>query len=212
MIKFIVRIIFKPLIYVVNFVKRNLATTDLEVASDSRISIGKHTYGISSRNVLLFREDDTVKIGKFCSFAYGVILIASGEHNYSAISSYPFYSKLLRKGDEKDTFCKGPIVIGNDVWVGANATILSGVTIGDGAVVAAGALVTKDVPPYSIVGGVPARVIKYRFSQDVINILLEIKWWDMEDELLITNINDFYDLDVEDFILKYSQNKQFKNI
>ena len=207
MISFVIKVIFKPLFYIINFVRRNL-----EPAIDSRIIIGKHTYGISSRNVLLFKKDDTVKIGKFCSFAYGVVLVASGEHNYSAISNYPFYSKLLGKGDEKDTFCKGPIVIGNDVWVGANATILSGVTIGDGAVVAAGSIVVKDVPPYSIVAGVPAKVIKYRFSQEVINSLLKIKWWDMKEEFLIANINDFYEKNIEDFIEKYSNTNKRENI
>ena len=108
---------------------------------------------------------------------------------------------MKKKGDEKDTFSKGTVVIGNDVWIGARATILSGVTVGDGAVIGAGALVAKDVPPYAIVGGVPARLIKYRFSSEIINELLEIKWWDWDSKKLTQNIDDFY-LDVEEFIKK----------
>lgn len=200
MIKNFMRSIFKIPVKIISFIRNNM-----QPEIDSRVKIGKHTYGLSSRNFLLYKKDDNIQIGSFCSFAYGVILISSGEHNYSAISNFPFYSKILNKGDEEDTFSKGPIIIGNDVWVGANATILSGVTIGDGAVIAAGSLVVKDVPPYAIVGGVPAKVIKFRFTQEIISCLLEIRWWDMEDDLLIKNIDDFYQLSIEEFIKKHSQ-------
>lgn len=120
-------------------------------------------------------------IGKFCSISYGVT-IGPPEHNYHRLSLHPFIHlsnyDIFNDGevipsDKQDK----PCCIGNDVWIGCNSTILRGVTIGDGAIVAANALVNRDVPPYAIVGGVPARIIKYRFDPEVIGKLLELKWW-----------------------------------
>ena len=170
---------------------------------DGRVSVGDYTYGVSPETVLLFKDSDRVHIGKYCSFAYGVKVIASGEHNYGAVTNFPFYAHYLDRGAEKDTFSKGDVWIGNDVWIGMRATILSGVKVGDGAVIAAGAVVTKDVPPYAIAGGVPASIIKYRFSKEIISALLRIKWWDWDDEIVSKNIDDFY-LDVNEFIKKTS--------
>jgi len=166
-----------------------------------KVFVGDYTYGVTSKTVFLFKESDRVYIGKYCSFAYGVKIIASGEHNYKAVANFPFYAHYLNQGAERDTFSKGEVRIGNDVWIGARATILSGVKIGDGAVVAACALVTKDVPPYAIVGGVPAKLLKYRFSQEIISDLLKIKWWDWDADILKNNIDDFY-LDVNEFVKK----------
>ena len=170
---------------------------------DSRISVGHGTYGIGEKTVLLFREDDRVKIGKYCSVAFGVTIIASGEHNYSGVANYPFAAMLYEDAD-RDTFSKGQVRIGNDVWLGANATILSGVTIGDGAVVAAGAVVTESVPPYAIVGGVPARVIKYRFAAEAIESMLRIAWWNWSPECIRENMELFY-LPLDVFLSKASE-------
>ena len=180
---------------------RNFSRYILHHKIDSRVSVGACTYGVDHATVLLFKRTDRVHIGKYCSIAEGVKIIASGEHNYRAVANFPFHAHYLNQGNEKDTFSKGMVMIGNDVWVGARVTILSGVTIGDGAVIAAGALVAKDVPPYAIVGGVPAVLIKYRFSPEIIKELLEIKWWEWGAEMLMKNMDNFY-LDVEEFIKK----------
>lgn len=177
-------------------VKRLLGVSML----DPRVSVGHGTYGIGEKTVLLFRDDDRVRIGKYCSVAYGVTIVSSGEHNYGGVANYPF-AAVLNQDIDRDTFSKGPVRIGNDVWIGANATILSGVTIGDGAVVAAGAVVTESVPPYAIVGGVPARVIKYRFEAETIESLLRVAWWDWSPQSIRENMELFY-LPVDAFLSK----------
>jgi acetyltransferase-like isoleucine patch superfamily enzyme len=182
-------------------IKSKLTSTLNEQHLDKRVTLGEYTYGLSNHNILLFRDDDSVEIGKYCSFARDVLLIASGEHNYRAVSCFPFYAHFLDCGPSRDTFRKGGLYIGNDVWVGARAVILSGVNIGDGAVIGAGALVAEDVLPYSIVGGVPAKHIKYRFSPEIITELLKIKWWNWGSDKVKSNIDNFY-LNVEDFIKK----------
>ena len=96
---------------------------------------------------------------------------------------------------------KDPVIIGNDVWIGMYAIVNRGIKIGDGAVVASGAVVTKDVPPYAIVGGNPAKIIKFRFSPEIIEKLLAIKWWDWDESLIKSRVNDFYD--IEQFCSKY---------
>ena len=175
---------------------------DEHVVLDKRVNIGIGTYGVNPKTILLFKEDDRVTIGSYCSIAPGVKILASGEHNFQAVSTFPFKAKLQNLGNEYDTFSKGEVIIGNDVWLGTNSIILSGVKIGDGAVVAAGSVVTYDVSPYAIVGGIPAKTIKYRFSEDNIAVLLKIKWWEWNSDFLMSNIGDLY-LDVNLFISKY---------
>lgn len=106
-----------------------------------------------------------------------------GEHRSDWVSTYPFNALVGEFSDiEGHPATKGDIVIGNDVWIVSGAKIMSGVTIGDGAVIGANALVTKDIPPYAVCGGIPAKIIKYRFSKKIIKKLLEICWWDRSDE------------------------------
>lgn len=127
---------------------------------------------------------DKLKIGKFCSIACGAkFLFNSANHTMKSLSSYPFPIFFEEWGlDDKDITSawdnKGDIVIGNDVWIGYEAVIMAGVTIGDGAIIGTRAVVTKDVPPYTIVGGVPAKTIRKRFSDGTISDLLKMKWWD----------------------------------
>jgi len=110
-----------------------------------------------------------ISIGKYCSFADNLTIVGGGEHDIDWVSSFPFIDifKLEKYKHLKKPRFKGNVSIGNDVWIGMNATILSGVHIGDGAVIAAGAVVTCDIPPYAIAGGVPAKVIKYRFDRRI---------------------------------------------
>ena len=140
-------------------------------------------------------NDDKLQIGKFCSIACGVkFLFNSANHTLSSFSTYPFPLFFEEWGLEKRGITnawdnKGDIVIGNDVWVGYEAVILAGVTIGDGAIIGTRAVVTKDVPPYTIVGGVPAKPIKRRFPEETISALLEIQWWNWSEERIARNIS-----------------------
>lgn len=137
---------------------------------------------------------DRLVIGKFCSIACGVrFLFNSANHTMNSLSTYPFplfYDEWELDVKEVATSWdnKGDIVIGNDVWIGYEAVILAGVTIGDGAIIGSRAVVTKDVPPYTIVGGVPAKQIRKRFSEETIVQLLQIQWWNWPDEIIQKNI------------------------
>lgn len=139
-------------------------------------------------------NDDKLQIGKFCSIACGAkFLFNSANHTLSSLSTYPFPLFFEKWGLEKKDVTKawdnkGDIVIGNDVWIGYEAVILAGVTIGDGAIVGTRAVVTKDVLPYTIVGGVPAKPIKKRFSEETISALLEIQWWNWSEKRIARNI------------------------
>ena len=137
-----------------------------------RVSIGKNTYG--TIDVLFSNPQGSLIIGNYCSIADGVKFLHSTDHALNRISTYPFKSMLL--SGELESLYKGDTVVEDDVWIGYGATILSGVRIGQGAVIAAGAVVNKDVPPYAIVGGVPAKVIKYRFSPELIDEMLKIDY------------------------------------
>lgn len=136
---------------------------------------------------------DRLIIGKFCSIAHGAkFIFNSANHTSKSLSTYPF--PIFR--DEWDNEMnvveawdnKGDIVVGNDVWIGYEAVIMSGVHIGDGAIVGTRAVVTKDVPPYAVVGGVPARIIKYRFDEGTIEKLLRLKWWDWDANRISANL------------------------
>lgn len=136
---------------------------------------------------------DKLIIGKFCSIACGAKFLFNGaNHTMRSLSTYPFpifYEEWEHEiWTDKAWDNKGNIVIGNDVWIGYETVILAGVTIGDGAMIGARAVVTKDVPPYTIVGGVPAQPIRKRFSDDTINMLLSMRWWDLPPEKILPKI------------------------
>lgn len=148
---------------------------------------------------------DKLIIGKFCSIACGAkFIFNSANHRLSSLSTYPFpifYEEwnLQMKDVSKAWDNKGNIVVGNDVWIGYEAIILAGVTVGDGAVIGARAVVTKDVPPYTIVGGIPARIIRRRFDEETIHALLRIKWWNWRPEQIRKKIIFLQEGKMEEF-------------
>lgn len=176
------------------------------VITDDTIIVGEYTmYNDFVNDPKLFEKNnvlyhypinhDKLIIGKFCSIACGArFLFNSANHSLSSLSSYPFpifYEEWgLKRENVADAWDnKGDIVIGNDVWIGYESVILAGVTIGDGAIIGTRAVVTKDVPPYTIVGGVPAKIIRKRYSDEIISELLHIKWWDWEKQKIAKHIN-----------------------
>ncbi len=157
-------------------------------SSYNNYNIGEYTYG--DPRVLSWSDDEQLVIGKYCSIAEGVVILLGGEHRYDWVTTYPFsvlHSWARHISGHPST--KGPVLIGNDVWIGRDATILSGVKIGNGAVLATRSVVARDVPAYSIVAGNPAKVVKMRFDDDVISLLQEISWWDWEIERIEENID-----------------------
>ena len=173
--------------------------------TNPNISVGEYTmYHSCEGDPTLFEKKnvlyhypinrDRLVIGKFCSIASGVcFLFNSANHALGSLSTYPFPLFFEEWGlDARDVADawdnRGDIVVGNDVWIGYEAVLLAGVTIGDGAIIGARALVTRDVPPYTIVGGVPARPIRPRFSQETVSALRRLKWWDWPRERIRRNI------------------------
>lgn len=152
---------------------------------------GKHFEDYCVRYLSPDRDDvDKLKIGKFCSIGSGAIFIMAGNqgHRYDWITSYPFYYSTINENAKDGYIPAGDTVVGNDVWIGTEAVIMPGVKIGHGAVIGTRALVTKDVEPYTIVGGNPAKPIKKRFTQDEIKMLLEMKWWNWSIEKIKNNM------------------------
>lgn len=176
------------------------------VITDPSITVGDYTMyndfvndpvGFERNNVLYHYpiNRDRLIIGKFCSIACGAkFLFNSANHTLSSLSTYPFPLFFEEWGLEKKNVAaswdnKGDIVIGNDVWIGYEAVIMAGVTIGDGAIIGARAVVTKDVPPYMVAGGIPAKPIKKRYPEETIAALSELKWWDWPEEWIAQNLH-----------------------
>ncbi len=169
-------------------------TTKLEIIPDdinffNIVKVGKHTYG-SIRAIYSSGSKEELTIGSYCSIGSGTTFLMGSEHPYNYISTFPFKVKIL--GIEHESTSKGKIELEDDVWIGENVFILSGVKIGQGAVVAAESVVVKNIPPYAIVGGNPAKIIKYRFSEKTIEKLQKIKMSKLTDEEIIKNINVLY--------------------
>jgi acetyltransferase-like isoleucine patch superfamily enzyme len=178
---------------------RNIYTKDL---LGDRYLIGDHTYG--KPRVISWGEGTSLTIGKYCSISRNVTIFLGSEHRIDWVSTYPF--PVIWEDAKSITghpSTKGDVIIGNDVWIGYEVTILSGVHIGDGAAIGACSVVTKDVPPYAIVAGNPARVLRYRFDEGTIKKLLKIKWWDWPDEKVKKNVHLICSDSINAFIKKF---------
>ena len=171
-------------------------------------SCGKYTYGIDHIKIKSWNEGYNVYIGNYCSIAGNITIYTGGNHRTDWITNYPFgsiHKNIFNNYNEFNPIgnystSKGDVIIGNDVWIGDNATIMSGVTIGDGSVIAANSHIVKNVEPYSIVGGNPGKLIKYRFTKDQIEKLLEIKWWLWDDSKINCLLPLLCDTNIDNFI------------
>jgi acetyltransferase-like isoleucine patch superfamily enzyme len=171
-----------------------------------RLSMGPHSYG---RPLVRWYPGDSeslrVRIGSFVAIADDVVMMIGGEHRVDWISTYPFRVMFDLPGKYEDGHprSKGDIVIGNDVWIGRGARILSGVTVGDGAVIGAYSVVTKDVRPYAIVAGNPAGEVRRRFSDEQIEALLRIRWWEWGDAELHAAVSELNSDQIDEFIRRH---------
>ena len=183
---------------------RHNSTILVDYCDLSKIIVGKKTYGKIS--ITDWSPIDTkLIIGSYCSIAPGVEFLLGGEHQINSISTYPFKVKMF--GVEREAGTKGNIVINDDVWIGRDAIICGGVTIGQGAIVAAGAVVTKNIEPYAIVGGNPAHLIRYRFEENLRKRMCSINVEKLFDSFEESDIPFVYENLTEELLDKFLENK-----
>lgn len=164
-------------------------TTASRIFPMNIVEVGKMTYGpldIHSWG----NEEEKLIIGDLVSISSGVKFLLGGNHRIDTVSTYPFKVKVM--GEESEATTKGPVIVGDDVWIGMDAMILSGVTIGKGAVVAARSVITKDIPPFAIVAGNPAKIIKYRFTEDLLETLVSSNNLSLDKEFVEREIENLY--------------------
>lgn len=158
----------------------------------SKVTVGKGTYG--ELDIRTFSDpNEAVKIGSFCSIAKDVVFVAGGRHSTDFFSTFPFKAMYNLPVDRKDSFSKGPIIVEDDVWIGTRAIILDNTLIGKGSIIGAGCIVSKDVPPYSIVVGNPQRIIKARLDPKITKKLYDFDCQKLDVDTIIENIELFYE-------------------
>jgi virginiamycin A acetyltransferase len=177
------------------------------IIKSPQIIVGDYTYYDDPEDIYNFEKNvlylfefmqDRLIIGKFCQIATGARFIMNGSnHALDGVSTYPFKIIPEWRHIPMNAISKGDTVIGNDVWIGNNATIMQGIKIGDGAIIGTNSLVTKDVEPYTMVGGNPAKVIRKRFDDETIEFLLKLKWWSWSIELITEHLNAIATGDIE---------------
>jgi virginiamycin A acetyltransferase len=172
------------------------------------LQIGRGTTSVPY--IIASNTSDIVKIGNYCSIGHGVILVTHPGHippkgmDEHRVATYPV-SRVLNHGFKDEYYLHDPrnfVIIGNDVTLGANVIVLPGVKIGDGAIVGAGTVVTSDIPPFAVAAGVPAKVLRYRYSEEKIRKLVQISWWNWSEKKICDNMDYFYGK-VDDFIEKF---------
>lgn len=191
----------------------------MKLSNGKSCIVGKHTYGVELIQFHTWTSPSVFNIGRFCSVAHTKFFLG-GNHLTRHLAQGLFLSKYFKSStelEEKNSelwdkeSTNGNITIGNDVWIGNYSTIMSGVTIGDGAVIAANAHVVKDIPPYTIVGGNPAKPIKSRFNAEIIDLLLDLRWWEFDDLVInemLPNLKSNANIDVLKELIIASKNNQ----
>lgn len=169
-------------------INKNNYTTANHIFDPSLVEVGDYSYGGIS--IVSYSKVSKLIIGRFCSIGQGVVFILNGEHNTNTFSTYPFKVRILKQDSE--AFSKGDIVLHDDVWIGFGAIILSGVTIGQGAIIAAGSVVTKNCEPYGIYAGNPAKLVKKRFDESIINRMVNVDLSQLSPKIISDNINLLY--------------------
>jgi virginiamycin A acetyltransferase len=182
------------------YLNRIVSTKSRKKTIPKNMTLGRGSY-YGSGCTFIAHDGGKIQIGNYCSIANDVSFI-NVNHNYQSVSTYPFSVLHCNNKESRDRIV-GNIVLENDVWIGNKAIILKDTTIGNGAIVAAGSVVTKSIPPYAIAGGNPAKILKFRFRDQEIESLLKICWWNWEEELILNRIDDFY-LPIDQFIEKYA--------
>ena len=189
------------------------------IIKNPNIIVGDYTYYDDPEDVHNFEKNilylfdfmgDKLIIGKFCQIATGVRFIMNGSnHAMNGFSTYPFkvFGGEWAEKDPMQVVSKGDTVVGNDVWIGNSVTIMQGVKIGDGAIIGTNSLVTKDVEPYTIVGGNPAKEIRKRFDEETIQLLLALKWWDWDVQKITDNLEVITNGKIDELKRIYAENK-----
>lgn len=186
---------------ILNKVKRRFRRIPLTLQEKYvQYEIGRATYG--DLKVKTWGEGATLKIGAFCSIASGVKIFLGGEHRTDWVSTFPFSVlwKDVAGHIPGHPMSRGDVVVGNDVWIGTEAIILSGVHIGNGAVIGARAVVTRDVPPYAVVSGNPAQIVRTRFSPEIVARLEAVAWWNWDDERIKQHLPKLLSGELEQFL------------
>lgn len=160
-------------------------------------SWGEHTYGTPT--ILNYDGQSKLMVGRYCSFADKITILLGANHKRGVVPNFPLI-KVNTESTEADTNDRGDITVGNDVWIGYGATIIGPVTIGNGAIIGAGAVVVRDVPAFAVAVGVPAKVIKYRFSEAQIADLQNIQWWNWNTEKVKSQAKNLFNPDPDIFI------------
>lgn len=165
-------------------------TSACNIFNENLVQVGKGTYG----GILVFNDviERHLIIGNYCSIASNVVFLLGHDHRLDGISTFPYKTENLHM-QKSEAISKGDIIIDDDVWFGYGVTVMSGLHVGQGAVIAAGAVVTRDISPYAIVGGVPAKVIKYRFPPEMIEELLKVDFSKLTDEMIKNHIDELYE-------------------